>query len=237
MRRIYGLILFLLASLPLLLTACHSATLEAPIVPRERLFQAEGPRPGACLTEQEAELAQMINQWREKNDLPSIPFSRALYTVAKWHVIDLALFAPHSEKTDSRGLPCDLHSWSDKGEGRGWWEPVCYTPDHMYAKQMWSKPKEIAGYTGGSYENIYWTSAPLSPGMVISFWENRAGEREMILEQKEWKNSKWKAMGVGMYKGFAALWLGDRSYEEDEIQPCMVGNSVSDKSNGADTGQ
>ena len=221
MLKIHVLILFLLASLSLsLLTSCHSAALDVPVVPKPR-FEAEGPRPGACLSEQEAELARLINQWREKNDLPPVPLARSLYTVAKWHVLDLALFAPHSEKTDSRGLPCDLHSWSDKGEGRGWWEAVCYTPDHMYAKQMWSKPKEIAGYTAGSYENIYWTSAPLSPGMVISFWESRTGEREMILEQKEWKNSKWKAMGVGIHNGFAALWLGDKAYDQDEIAPCV----------------
>lgn len=228
----YGFILSLLViiSLPLL-TSCHSASLEPPVVP-DRRYEAEGPRPGTCMTEQEAELARLINEWRGRHDLPPVPLARSLYTVAKWHVLDLALFAPHLDKTDSRGMPCDLHSWSDKGEGRGWWEPVCYTADHMYARQMWSKPKEIAGYTGGSYENIYWTSAPLSPGMVIGFWENRAGEMDLILEQKDWKNSKWKAMGVGMHGGFAAVWLGDRAHENDEIQPCAVGNAGT----GATTG-
>lgn len=230
----YGLVIFLSAiiSIPIL-TSCHSAALEPPVVTPERRFEAEGPRPGACMTEQEAELARLINEWRRQHGLPPVPLARSLYSVAKWHVIDLELFAPHTDTTDSRGMPCDLHSWSDKGEGRGWWQPVCYTADHMYARQMWSKPKEIAGYTGGSYENIYWTSAPLSPGMVIGFWENRPGERELILEQKDWKNSKWKAMGVGMYGGFAAVWLGDRSFENDGIEPCAVGNAGNGAAAGA----
>ena len=180
----------------------------------------EEPRPGNCLNEDEAELAQLINNWRKENGLPAIRVTGSLYRVAKWHVIDLALFAPHKDKADSRDLPCDLHSWSDKGEGRGGWKPVCYTADHYYAKQMWYKPKEISDYSGISYENIYWTSAPLSPAMVLGCWENRVGEKELLLEQKDWKNSRWKAMGVGIYGNYAALWIGDKTDHEDEMVKC-----------------
>jgi hypothetical protein len=180
----------------------------------------EEPRPGKCLTEDEAELAQLINKWRKDNGLPAIRVTGSLYRVAKWHVIDLGLFAPHKDKTDSRDMPCDLHSWSDKGEGRGGWKPVCYTADHYYAKQMWYKPKEIADYTGVSYENIYWTSAPLSPAMVLTCWENRVGEKELLLEQSYFKNSRWKAMGVGIYGNYASVWIGDKVDHEDEMVKC-----------------
>lgn len=186
----------------------------------------EEPRPGKCLAPDEAELAQLINNWRKENGLPAIPVTGSLYKVAKWHVIDLALFAPHKDKADSRNMPCDLHSWSDKGEGRGGWKAVCYTADHYYAKHLWYKPKEIADYSGISYENIYWTSAPLSAGMVLGCWENRSGEKELLLEQGHWKNSRWKAMGVGVYGNYASVWIGDKVDHEDEMVKC---ESTADK--------
>lgn len=176
--------------------------------------------PGNCLTDEEAELARLINRLRSEHQLPAIRVTGALYKVAKWHVIDLALFSPHKDKTDSRGKPCDLRSWSDKGEGRGGWKPLCYTSDHQYAKELWGKPREISDFRGAAYENIYWTSAPLSPSMVINCWENRKEEKELILELGAWKESRWASMGIGIYGGYAAVWISDSADSADTVESC-----------------
>lgn len=180
----------------------------------------EGPAPGNCLTDEEAELARLVNKLRSDNGLSAIRVTGSLYKVAKWHVIDLAENAPHKDKTDAKGEPCGLHSWSDKGEGRGGWKPVCYTPDHKYAGDIWDKPREITNYKGEGYENVYWTSAPLSPSMVIRFWGNRQSERDMILGANDWKNSRWNAMGVGIYGNYAAVWFGSKTDHEDVVGRC-----------------
>ncbi|KAF0215252.1 MAG: Allergen V5/Tpx-1 family [Geobacteraceae bacterium] len=205
----------------LLLSVTVERALSAPEKPVKEVSkpEQEEPVPGDCLTDDEAELARLVNKLRNDNGLPAIRVTGSLYKVAKWHVIDLVT-APHKDKTDGRGLPCDLHRWSEKGEGRGGWKPVCYTADHKYAKAMWDKPREITDYMGDGYEIVYWTSAPLSPSMVISFWENRKFEKDLILEHNAWKNSKWNVMGVGIYGNYAAVWFGGKPDHEGVVGRC-----------------
>lgn len=180
-----------------------------------------GERPGGCLTEAEAELARLVNKLREEHKLPPVPVVEPLYKVAKWHVIDLAANAPHRDRNDDRGTACNLHSWSDKGkETGGGWEPLCYTPDHKQALSMWNKPREISDYRSNGYENIYWTSAPLSPAMAINYWSGRDDELDMILERKSWKRHAWRSMGVGVFGNYAAVWFSEKSASDARLGRC-----------------
>jgi len=185
-----------------------------------------GARPGGCLTEAEAELGRLVNKLREEHQLPPVPIAEPLYRVAKWHVIDLAVNTPHRDRRDDRGMACNLHSWSDKGkETGGGWEPLCYTPDHKQALGMWTKPREISGHRSNGYENIYWTSAPLSPAMAINYWQGKNDELDMFLGRRSWGRHVWRSMGVGVFGNYAAVWLSEKSASDSTVSRCgQAGN-------------
>lgn len=151
----------------------------------------------------ERTLANLINDYRQANGLGRVPLSRSLTQVAQLHVKDLVENSPDSG-TDSRGLPCTLHSWSNKGN----WTPVCYTSDHEYASGMWNKPREITNnvYNSNGYEISYWISTSATPQGALDGWKNSAAHRQVILQQNGWPN--WQAMGVGMRDGYAVVWFG-----------------------------
>jgi len=196
-------------------------------------------QPEYCLSPEEAELAVRINQARKEKGLPAIRINPELTIVAKWHVIDLALNAPHRGRTDGQGKACDLHSWSDRGpemiagvrsrnDGNSpfpsitsWkpWKPVCYTADHSRATDMWQKPGEIMGYQGMGYEIVYWSSATLTPERVIRKWMTSATEGDMILESNQWENKRWTSMGIGIRQNFATVWLCDLSVLQNQETP------------------
>lgn len=195
------------------------ALLSADLVCADQSVAPFEPRPATCLSTDEVDLEGRINKIRGENKLPGLPVSKPLYMVAKWHVIDLALFSPH-EKKDSKGNSCDLHSWSDKGAGMGGWKPLCYTADHKNAVDMFRKPYEIANYMSDGYENIYWTSALLTPVMVISGWENRKDEKDIILQQGNFKGNRWTSMGVGIYGNYASVWFAEGVNNQGEMSAC-----------------
>jgi hypothetical protein len=89
--------------------------------------------PNGCLSEAEVELAQLINNYRNENGLPSVPISQSLTAVAQWHVIDLHENIP--DTGSDHGFACNMHSWS--GAQPTLWSAVCYTSDHQYAQGMW----------------------------------------------------------------------------------------------------
>ncbi|MCK9996167.1 MAG: hypothetical protein KAH56_07795, partial [Candidatus Krumholzibacteria bacterium] len=107
------------------------------------------PTPGECLSENEATLAQLLNEYRQAQGLEAIPVTVSLTAVAQWHVWDLDVNEP-------QGGECNLHSWSDGSL----WTPLCYTADHANASGMWDKPREISAnaYSGNGFEIAYWSS-------------------------------------------------------------------------------
>jgi len=188
----------------------------------ETVSKVEMAEPGKCLTPQETELVTLLNKVREENHLPPVPVKESLYKVAKWHVIDLSTNSPHKDRTDDRGMPCNIHSWSDKGKEKGGWNPLCYTADHKQALGMWKKPREISDHRSNGYENVYWTSAILSPAMAINYWTSRNDELDMIIEQNNWGKHPWRTMGVGMFGNYAAVWFSVKSTGEEEMKPCEL---------------
>lgn len=188
----------------------------SPVPPTPTAATADYPTPGTCLTAQEAELARLVNDYRNATGLPDVPVSKSLTHVAQAHVLDLHYHEPDSG-TDDRGLACNMHSWSDQGE----WSPVCYTSDHANAAGMWSKPREITGniYTGNGYEISYGFSGQASPSGALDAWQDSPGHNGVIIEQDEW--GPWQAMGVAVYEHHAVVWFGEEVDPQGTIAVCQ----------------
>jgi uncharacterized protein YkwD len=189
---------------------------EPTVTPTPEQSTNEHPEPGECLSAEEAELARLVNAYRNENGLSDVPVSKSLSHVAQAHVIDLHEHEPDSG-TDSRGMECNLHSWSDQGD----WSAVCYTDDHEYAEGMWDKPREITdnAYTGNGYENAHGTSGQATASGALSGWQNSPPHNAVILEQDGW--SDWQAMGVGVYEHHAVLWFGHETDPQGTIDACQ----------------
>ncbi|MEA3029177.1 MAG: hypothetical protein QOG13_502 [Sphingomonadales bacterium] len=181
--------LALLASLPI-----------GPAFPQGTGGAAVSPR------QTENEIAALINDYRRRSGLPPIARSPAMDRVARAHVEDLAANHP-DQGVDSRGLPCNAHSWSAHGR----WRAVCYTADHFYAAAMWSKPSEITGgaYSAQGFEIAMWTSgAAISAESALAGWQRSSAHNAVIIEQERWAGARWQAMGVGVGPGYAVVWFG-----------------------------
>ncbi len=90
---------------------------------------------------------------------------------------------------------------------------------------MWNKPKELTNYPGDGYEIAYWTNETLSPSRfsdkALLGWKQSTEHNRVILNKAEWQSVEWNAMGVGYYLGYAVIWFGTLSEEEQEIHLCV----------------
>jgi hypothetical protein len=178
----------------------------------------------SCLSQKEAELVRLINEYRTSNGLPPVANSRSLNKVARIHAIDL-------RGTDSRGMECNLHSWSK----RGFWSPVCYTSDHFYMHFMWVKPQEITDnvYDDVGYENVYWISGDnIFPTRVLERWRTSPEHNALILETGKWAQSHWRALGVGIYRDVAIIWVGSMDDPLGPLRACRGTSPKPDKMSG-----
>jgi hypothetical protein len=158
-----------------------------------------------CLNEDEKQLFDIINAYRETLDLKSIPYSASLSKVAQAHVQDLA-----ANYTFKRGAKCNPHSWSKKGE----WTSCCYTSDHKKASCMWDKPREIAGFDSNGYEILSYSSDGVTPGEALIGWQNSRGHHEVMINSATWEKVTWGGMGVGIYEEWAVVWFAEKSDAE-----------------------
>ncbi len=155
------------------------------------------------LTDEETKLYNIIMDYRKDKGLPVIPVSKSLTYVAQTHVKDLQNNKPDLGK-------CNAHSWS----ANGIWSPCCYTPDHAQSKCMWNKPKELSAYTGSGFEIACGSSDPRYDGYVMTAeyalkaWKKSSGHNAVIINEGAWKRYPWKAIGIGIFGGFAVVWFG-----------------------------
>ena len=170
---------------------------------------APQPKTGVCLLAEEKKLYQLIMEYRKEKNLESIPLSAKLTMVAHIHAKDL------SENFDPFNGKCNLHSWSKKGK----WESCCYTDDHKKAECMWSKPKEIAGYENSGYEISYYSGAGANAVDGIEGWKESPGHNQVMINDGIWKNIKWNAIGIGIYKEYAVVWFGQLK-DETVLENC-----------------
>ena len=147
--------------------------------------------PGNCINNDEAELLQLVDEYRVENGLTAVPWSQSLMTVAQWHVVDAA-----ANTATIFTSTCNLHSWSEPDSGL--WSGGCYTDDHNNASLMWNKPKEITHgvYPAYGFENGAWGYA--SVAAALQGWKSSSGHNNVILNQSIWAPYPWKAMGVGV---------------------------------------
>lgn len=172
----------------------------------------------ACLSPEESDLINALNAHRVINNLRPIRLSRSLTMVARVHAIDLVENRP-DRGTDSRGRACNLHSWSSAG----FWSSVCYTGDQRSQACMLNKPLEITGrrYRDVGYENVFWMSAgEVVASRVLETWQQSRQHNALILETKEWRGSNWSALGVGIYRNVAVMWLGSTADPLGSLPPC-----------------
>lgn len=154
-------------------------------------------------TVDEKKLYDLVMNYRKQNGLKTIPISKNLTKVAQIHVKDM-----HENKPVHGN--CNLHSWSEKGE----WSGCCYTSDHAKASCMWDKPRELTNYKGNGYEISYGSyGTEASAERALNSWKNSTGHNNVILNKGIW-DDEWKAIGVGIYKGYAVIWFGKMLDEE-----------------------
>jgi len=154
---------------------------------------------GQSLTSEEAKLYNNIMEYRASRGLPEIALSKSLTFVAQTHVKDLA-----NNKPDVGN--CNMHSWSNNGA----WSSCCYTANHARAKCMWDKPSELTSYKGNGYEIAYGTSGHTATAKgSLAGWKSSSGHNAVMINQGTWNNHPWKAIGIGIYKGFAVVWFGE----------------------------
>jgi len=164
-----------------------------------------------CLSEEEAKLYEIINEYRKEKKLEPISYSAKLSKVAQEHAMDLANnydFDPDNK--------CNPHSWSKKGN----WTSCCYTNDHKQAQCMWDKPKEIAGYNSPGYEIAYYSSAGANAEEGLSGWKKSPAHNPLLINSNMWKKVTWGGIGVGIFKEYAVVWFGELEDEQQTIKTC-----------------
>ena len=152
-----------------------------------------------CLSTEEQKLYELIMEYRNSKNLPTIPFSTKLSQVAQAHVRDLADNYDFDPKNK-----CNPHSWSKKGD----WSSCCYTSDHKKASCMWDKPREIAGYEGDGFEIAYYSSKGASAQEGIDGWIKSPSHNPLLINLDTWSKVKWEAIGIGIYKEYGVVWFG-----------------------------
>lgn len=153
------------------------------------------------LSEDEANLYYLINEYRESLGLSKLSFLKSLTSVARAHVKDSHNYTPRLQ-LDERGIQGNLHSWSNNGNWRG----GAYTPDHEHAEIMWDKPGELTDYTGAGYEISVYHSIGIDPKLALDLWKSSSGHNEVITGDNDW--SFITTMGVAMDKNYSHVWFG-----------------------------
>ncbi len=155
---------------------------------------------------EETKLYNLVNEYRVQNNLPPIPASKALTTVANRHVLDLA-----------ENIGTLTHAWSDApydGNDSSTWP------------NMWTAPQRFnTGYPGNGYENAAGSSgfdgSIMTAQQALDSWKKSPSHNAVILNQGQWANLDWNALGVGLYKGYGVLWFGE------EVDPTGTPNGFS----------
>lgn len=154
----------------------------------------------------EKEIFTLINAHRQQHGLPALQPSVNLAFVARKHAIDVVENNP-----DVNGG--NLHSWSNKGN----WKPVVYTSDHSQAQLMWSKPSEMTNYKFNGFEISYSYSQSsrktmtITASQAVNGWKASPGHNSVMIQSGAFANTPMKAMGAGVYKGYACVWFGQQA--------------------------
>ncbi|MCX6249090.1 MAG: SPOR domain-containing protein [Bacteroidetes bacterium] len=162
-----------------------------------------------CLSPIEYKLYNMINDYRQRYDLPPVPLSKSLCFVAATHAKDLFIHHPDQG-------PCKQYSWSDQG----FWKPFCYPRDENKKNSVWDKPKELTTYKGKGYEITYWENSEVVIDSIMTLWKSMDYFNAFLMNTGKWQGRKWNAIGIGIYENYACAWFGELSDPEGEPFIC-----------------
>lgn len=151
-------------------------------------------------------LAQALNTYRKAQGLAEIPISPKLTLTAQTHATDLLMHQPQLQPGPD-GAACNLHSWSASGG----WTPMCYTDDHAQADKMWSKPREVAGYSGKGFEIAAEGAACADVACLLKIWQDSPAHNQVIVNQGTWASNTWRALGVGIAGRYVTAWFGQEA--------------------------
>ncbi len=147
---------------------------------------------GDGLEPEEQKLYDLINKYRAENGLAPIPLSSSLTLVANRHVLDL-----------DKNIGDLTHAWSDCPYDAS--DPSTY-------RCMWNAPQRLGtAYKGNGYENAHGGSGGYRATAESAFrsWRGSSDHNAVILNQGMWKDTQWRALGIGIYQGYAVLWFGE----------------------------
>lgn len=167
-----------------------SAVSEEPICVGSAILSAETCE-GDRLEDEEARLHTLINAYRTRAGLPPIPISPSLSRVANRHVRDLY-----------ENVGTLTNSWSD----------CRFDPAQASTYScMWNAPQRLAtGYPGRAYENAAGAAdGSIEAEEAIAIWQGSSTHNAVLLNQGSWRSLTWQALGIGIYQGYAVIWLGE----------------------------
>ena len=83
---------------------------------------------------------------------------------------------------------------------------------------------QLAGYVAIAYGIVKWLAAPAVPSETnqiypkvsgsavlsdLKGWKESSGHNAVIINQGIWDDNNWKAIGVGISKGYSVVWFGE----------------------------
>jgi len=154
-----------------------------------------------CVTDEEMALYNMINEYRKEKKLEPISLSKSLSFVAREHAIDL-----------DKKVKKLTHGWS-----------TCkYASENSKTYPcMWLKPSELTSYTAYGYECLYNISSGGAKAKdALDTWKRSSPHNNVIVNKGIWQKYEWKAIGVGIYNNYAAIWFGDEVDNEGVPNLC-----------------
>lgn len=140
---------------------------------------------------EEEALYQQINDYRVAYGLPVVPRSPALTKLANRHVLDL-----------SKNIGHLTHSWSD----------CSYDPNNprTYACSARAPKRLGIRYSGRVYENAHYNAFGATAASAFRGWSHSPAHNALILNQSNWHDNEWRAMGIGIYGQYAVMWVGQK---------------------------
>lgn len=139
---------------------------------------------------EEEQLYQMINAYRTQQGLPTIAQSPSLTLIANRHILDMTHNIGHLS-----------HSWSD----------CPYDPSDRRTFVCSSRVAQRLGtkYRGKTYENAHYNARGATANSAFNGWQNSPSHNALISNLGNWRDNRWRAMGIGIYRQYAVLWLGE----------------------------
>lgn len=153
---------------------------------------------GDDLNSEEAKLYHLINQYRIQRQLSPIAQSVSLNQVANRHVRDL-----------QENLA--LYNQNGKDWRFGWSNCPYNSEQSVTFSCLWSAPQRLkTTYSAIAYEIICGGDGEITAEEALRCWQNNSLNNDLIINQGLWQNYQWRAMGIGIYNGYAVLWLGEK---------------------------